>query len=312
MRKRSGGIIEKKAKAREFESGGGSLKSGEVGFAGGMERAGGGEGGAEGVEITLGEEFAELVAEGGRKRGGIGGDGGERRSGIGAAPGEGEKGGDFFDEVGGAERFGQKVVATGGAAGGGIERKNRSGSEEDLERSAAGQSAEATGEFEAVEVLHADIEDGEVGERRVRASEVGEGGFAGGELDAGEAEGNEEIGEEGAVDLVVVDDEDVAAGTLVTGEAAGTCGEDGIGGDGRERDGERKSGAAAGLAGERKGTAKTVDQSAGDGEAEAGAGGVGAGAGGLLEGLEEAGLVGGVDAGAGVGDGEGEKLRVES
>ena len=41
---------------------------------------------------------------------------------------------------------------------------------------------------------------------------LGEGGFAGGELDAGEAEGNEEIGEEGAVDLVVVDDEDVAIG----------------------------------------------------------------------------------------------------
>jgi hypothetical protein len=68
-------LIEKEAETGELKGGGGGLEFGEAGFAGGVERAGGGEGGAEGVEIAVGEHFAKGIAEGGRERNGVGGRG---------------------------------------------------------------------------------------------------------------------------------------------------------------------------------------------------------------------------------------------
>eukprot|EP01031_Cornospumella_fuschlensis_P017193 gene17193-21021_t len=93
-------------------------------------------------------------------------------------------------------------------------------------------------EGEAIEALHADIEDGEVGPRGRGRGEGGEGGLAGGILDAGEAEGKEEIGEERAVDGVVVDDEHVTRWAAVTGEAAAGGNARGVGRDDGERNGE--------------------------------------------------------------------------
>lgn len=61
-------MIEKEAETGKLEGGGGGFELGETGFGGGVKRAGGGEGGAEGVEVAVGEVFAEGVAEGGRER----------------------------------------------------------------------------------------------------------------------------------------------------------------------------------------------------------------------------------------------------
>ncbi|MEY2599456.1 MAG: hypothetical protein RLZZ142_1715 [Verrucomicrobiota bacterium] len=232
---------------------------------------------------------------------GMGGTSRKLPCGQGVACGGGLWGGEMedvvegLDEGAGVEGFGEEFFEAERLGGGLVHFVGVPGGEQDGEVGV--EFPEGLGEFDAAEARH-----GEVGEDGVELlgddlldgllGVVGDGGLV--------AEGAQALGDEGAEEFLLVDEENFL--TLSGGDGGvGSVGIGGVGGDFGEVEGEGGAGAWSAVYGH--GSIPGIDDAAGDPEAESRAlvGGFGG-----EEGFEDAVEVFGGDAAAGVGDAEAE------
>lgn len=202
------------------------------------------------------------------------------------------------------DRFADEVITADAAAVVAVHVEGAGGDGDDGDGGGGGVLAKLVNGFEAGHDGHDEIHENEIGG-------VIEGGgdrfLAIGNEGEVEAEGGKHAGEDETVSGVVIGDEELAAGAVVAGDGLGWWGVGGGVDIGEgEGEGEVEGSAVVGLAIELDGAVHELDETLADGEAEASAeGGLLAGTGLFERFKNELVLVGG-DAGAGIGDAEGE------